>query len=162
MEVNGFYLRDDGENRGSPEGRQTKGIERVEHGVNGRQTEGVEADGVEGRQARENEEIDGVESRQAKVSEKMGDGGERRQARGIETRRLAWMGDGGGSEEANGVDMCSPIKHICLFHEETPQPRSDPPPIVRMARWPKTAGELGNCISAETRAHDKKGRVLCL
>ncbi len=42
-------------------------------------------DGVEGRQARENEKIDGVESRQAKVSEKMEDGGERRQARGIET-----------------------------------------------------------------------------
>ncbi len=72
-------LRDNGENRGSSEGRQTKGIERVE-------------DGVDGRQARENETIDGVESRQAKVSEKMEDGGERRQARGIETRRLAWRG----------------------------------------------------------------------
>ncbi len=48
-------LRDDGENRGSSEGRQTKGIERVEHGVNGRQTEGDEAmeDGGERRQARE-------------------------------------------------------------------------------------------------------------
>ncbi len=47
-------LRDDGENRGSSEGRQTKGIERVEDGVDGRQTEGVEAmeDGVEGRQTR--------------------------------------------------------------------------------------------------------------
>ncbi len=43
-------------------------------------------DGVEGRQARENEEIDGVESRQAKVSEKIEDGGERRQARGAETK----------------------------------------------------------------------------
>ncbi len=73
-------LRDDGENRGSSEGRQTKGIERVEHGVDGRQTEGVEV--ME----------DGVESRQAKVSEKMEDGGERRQVRGIETRRLAWRG----------------------------------------------------------------------
>ncbi len=60
----------------------------MEHGVNGRQTEGVEAmeDGFEGRQARVNEEIDGVESRQAKVSEKMEDGGERRQARGVETK----------------------------------------------------------------------------
>ncbi len=52
-------LRDDGENRGSSEGRQAKGIERVE---------------------------DGVDGRQAKVSEKMGDGGERRQARGVETK----------------------------------------------------------------------------
>ncbi len=47
-------LWDDGENRESPEGRQTKGIERVEDGVDRRQTKGVEAieDGVEGRQAR--------------------------------------------------------------------------------------------------------------
>ncbi len=44
-------LRDDGENKGSSEGRQTKGIEGVE-------------DGVEGRQTRENEKIDGVEGRQ--------------------------------------------------------------------------------------------------
>ncbi len=60
-------LRDDGENRGSSEGHQTKGIERVENGVDGRQTEGVEVmeDGVEGRQARENEKIDEVEGRQA-------------------------------------------------------------------------------------------------
>ncbi len=44
-------LWDDGENRESSEGRQTKGIERVEDGVDERQTEGVEAmeDGVEGR-----------------------------------------------------------------------------------------------------------------
>ncbi len=67
----------DGENRESSEGRQIKGIERVE-------------DGVDGRQARENEKIDGVESRQAKVSEKMKDGGERRQARrGSRQSRLA-------------------------------------------------------------------------
>ncbi len=86
-------------------------------------------DGVEGRQARENEKIDGVESRQAKVSEKMEDGGERRQARGGKQRRLAWVGDGGGSEEANGVGMHSPIKHICLFYEETPShgPIAPPP-----------------------------------
>ncbi len=50
--------RDDGENRGSSEGGQRKGIEK----------------------------IDGVESRQAKVSEMMEDGGERRQARGVETK----------------------------------------------------------------------------
>ncbi len=81
-------LRDDGENRGSSEGRQTKGIERVENGVGWRQTEGVEVmeDGAEGRQARENEKIDGVESHHAKMSEKMEDGGERRQARGVETK----------------------------------------------------------------------------
>ncbi len=30
-----------------------------------------------------------------------------------------------------------------------PQPRSDPP-IVRMARWPKTPGELGKCTGAES------------
>ncbi len=43
-------------------------------------------DGVEGRPTRENEKIDGVESRQATLSEKMEDGSERRQARGIETK----------------------------------------------------------------------------
>ncbi len=58
---------------GSSEGRQAKGIERME-------------DGVDGRQARENEKIEEVESRQAKVSEKMEDGGERRQAKGVETK----------------------------------------------------------------------------
>ncbi len=52
-------LRDDGENRGSSEGGQRKGIERAE---------------------------DGVDSRQAKVSEMMEDGVERRQARGVETK----------------------------------------------------------------------------
>ncbi len=46
-------LWDDGENRESSEGRQTKGIERVE-------------DGVGGRQARKNEKINGVEGRQAR------------------------------------------------------------------------------------------------
>ncbi len=71
-------LRDDGENRGSSEGRQTKGIERME-------------DGVDGRQARENEKIDGVESRQAKVSEKMEGGGERRQAKGVQDK-VGWFG----------------------------------------------------------------------
>ncbi len=47
-------LRDDGENRGSSEGGQRKGIERAEDGVDGRQTKGVEAmeDGGEGCQAR--------------------------------------------------------------------------------------------------------------
>ncbi len=38
-------LRDDGENRGSAEGGQRKGIERVGDGVDGRQTKGVEAMG---------------------------------------------------------------------------------------------------------------------
>ncbi len=46
-------LRDDGENRGSSEGRQTKAIERVE----------VVGDV---RQAREHEKINGVEGRQAR------------------------------------------------------------------------------------------------
>ncbi len=52
-------LRDDGENRGWSEGRQIKGIERVE-------------DGVDGRQAKENEKTE--------------DGGEMRQVRGVETK----------------------------------------------------------------------------
>ncbi len=43
-------------------------------------------DGGERRQARENEKIEGVENRQAKVSEKTEDGGERRQASGVETK----------------------------------------------------------------------------
>ncbi len=51
-------LRADGENSCSSEGRQTKGIERV-------------GDGVDGRQAKENEKINGVEGGLAKVSEKM-------------------------------------------------------------------------------------------
>ncbi len=61
-------LWDDGENRESSEGRQTKGIERVEDGVDGRQAKGVEAmeDGVEGRQARENEKIDRVEGHETR------------------------------------------------------------------------------------------------
>ncbi len=46
-------LWDDGENRESLEGRQTKGVERAE-------------DGVEGRQVRKNEKTDGVEGRQAR------------------------------------------------------------------------------------------------
>ncbi len=43
-------------------------------------------DEVEDRQARENEKIDGAVGRQAKVSEKMKDGGERRQSKGVETK----------------------------------------------------------------------------
>ncbi len=31
------------------------------------------------------------------------------------------------------------LKQICLFYEETPS-HGPIPPIVRMARWPKTAG----------------------
>ncbi len=43
-------------------------------------------DGVEGRQARQSEKIDGVEGRQVKVRGKMEEGGERRQARGVDTK----------------------------------------------------------------------------
>ncbi len=84
-------LRDDGENRGSSEGRQTRVIERVEDGVDGRRTKGIEAmeDGVEGRQARENEKIDGVESHHAKVSEK--DGGEKASGKGGRDK-VGWLG----------------------------------------------------------------------
>ncbi len=46
-------LWNDVENREASEGRQTKGIDKVE-------------DGVEGRQARKNEKINGVEGRQAR------------------------------------------------------------------------------------------------
>ncbi len=63
-EVKGETLRDGGENRGSSECLQTKGIERVENGV-------------EGRQARKNE--------------KMEDGGERRQTRGGRDK-VGWLG----------------------------------------------------------------------
>ncbi len=61
-------LWDDGENRESSGGHQTKGIERVEDGVDGRQTKKVEVmeDGVENRQARENEKINGGEGRRAR------------------------------------------------------------------------------------------------
>ncbi len=40
------------------------------------------------------------------------------------------------------------------------QPWSDPP-IVRMARWPKTAGELGKCIGAESVRTTRQEKVLC-
>ncbi len=46
-------LWDDGENRESSEGHQTKGVEVME-------------DGVKSRQARENEKIDGGEGRQTR------------------------------------------------------------------------------------------------
>ncbi len=42
------------------------------------------------------------------------------------------------------------LKHICLFYEETPSHGPIPPPIVRMARWPKTPGELERYIGAES------------
>ncbi len=71
------------------------------------------------------------------------------------------MGDGGGSEEANGVGMCSSMKQIGLFYEETPS-HGPIPPIVRMARWPKTPGELGNCISAESVRTIRQERELFL
>ncbi len=67
----------------------------MEDGVDGRQTEGVEVmeDGVEGRPSGKREREDRwIRRSSGKVSEKMKDGGERRQARGIETRRLAWRG----------------------------------------------------------------------
>ncbi len=70
-----------------------KGIERVEDGVGGRQTKGVDAmkDGAECCQARENE-LDRLSRKPSgKVSEKMEDGGERRQARGgVETKQAGF------------------------------------------------------------------------
>ncbi len=53
------------------------------------------------------------------------------------------------------------LKHICLFYEETPS-HSLIPRIVRMARWPKTAGELEGYISAESVRTIRKARELCL
>ncbi len=40
--------------------------------------------------------------------------------------RLAWMGDGGGSAEVNGVGMCSSMKGIIEFLENTPSHVSIP------------------------------------
>ncbi len=71
------------------------------------------------------------------------------------------MGDGGGSEEANGVGKCSPVKHICLFYGETPS-HGPIPPIVRMARWPKTPGGLERYINAESVRTIRQKKVLCL
>ncbi len=50
-------MRDDGESRGSSEGRQTKGYEKVEDGVGGRHARRSEKmqDKAEGRQARGSE-----------------------------------------------------------------------------------------------------------
>ncbi len=52
------------------------------------------------------------------------------------------------------------VKHICLFYEETPS-HGPIPPIVRKARWPKTAGELEGYISAEGVRTIRKARELC-
>ncbi len=65
--------------------KESRGWRMESTGVRQKGVEVME-DGVEGRQARENEKIDGVESRQAKVSEKVEDGGERRQVRGVEAK----------------------------------------------------------------------------
>ncbi len=48
-----------------------------------------------------------------------------------------------GSNRAAAASACDSVlvlKHICLFYEETPS-HGPIPPIVRMARWPKTPGE---------------------
>ncbi len=63
--------------------------QRIVRRSSGKRIERVE-DGVDGRQARENEKIEGVESHQANVSEKMEDGGERRQARG-DRDKVGWI-----------------------------------------------------------------------
>ncbi len=91
------------------------------------------------------------------------DGGRRRTAsgKGDRDKKIGLEGLGRVSEEAGGVGMCSPIKHICLFYEESPS-HGPIPPIVRMARWPKTAGEIGKCIGADSVRTIKQGRVLCL
>ncbi len=52
------------------------------------------------------------------------------------------------------------LKHICLFYEETPS-HGPIPPIVRMARWPKTPGELERYIGAESVRTIRQGRELC-
>ncbi len=88
-------LRDDGENRGSSEGRQ------------------------------------------AKVSEKMGNGGERRQAWGGRDK-VGWLGR--VTEEDQKKPMvwaCARQYRVTLVLKENPQPCLDPP-HSRMARWPKT------------------------
>ncbi len=65
-----------------------------------------------------------------------------------------------GQTCGHGTTRHKSVKHICLFYEETPQPRSDPP-IVRMARWPKTAGELEGYISAENVRTVRQDNELC-
>ncbi len=69
-------LRDGGENRGSSEGLQTKGFERV-------------GNGVEGHRARENERMESKGVRQGR-SKRMEDVVEGRQTRGSRQSRLAW------------------------------------------------------------------------
>ncbi len=133
-------LWNDGENRDSSEGRQTKGIERVE-------------DGVESRQARKNEKIDGVEGHQARCARRWRTGVKGVSQGGSRQSRLAWKGDGGGSEEANGVGMCSPMNN--------PQPRLDPQ-HRRMAQWPKTPGELEGYIGAESMRTIRRERESCV
>ncbi len=46
-----------------------------------------------------------------------------------------------------------------MFYEETPN-HGPIPPIVRMARWPKTPGEFGKCIGTDSVRTIKQGRAL--
>ncbi len=107
---------------------QAKVSEKMEASFEGRQTKGIEKmnEGVEGCQATRREKMESKAVRQKGDRDKVG---WLRGVTGTMIRRFQVR-----------ILACSPIKHICLFYEETPQPRSDPP-IVRMARWPKTPGE---------------------
>ncbi len=49
------------------------------------------------------------------------------------------------------------VKSITKLFEKYPQPCLNPP-IVRMARWPKTPGELERRIGAESVRRDKIGK----
>ncbi len=53
------------------------------------------------------------------------------------------------------------LKHICLSYEETPS-HGPIPPIVRMARWPKTPDELEMYINAESVRTIRQKKVLCV
>ncbi len=53
---------------------------------------------------------------------------------------------------------------MCFFYKEAPS-YGPIPPIVRMVRWPKTAGELEGYINAENMRTIRKAReflfVMC-
>ncbi len=54
-----------------------------------------------------------------------------------------------------------PSEAYLFVQRENPQPRSDPS-IVRMARWPKTSGELEGYIGAESVRTIRQEKELCL
>ncbi len=91
-------LRDAGENRGSSEGRQTKGIEMMN-------------DVVEGCQAARSEKMESKAVRP-------GGSGQEDWLGGVTETKI---------RRSQRLDMCSPMKVFCLFYEETPSHGPIPP-----------------------------------